>query len=327
MKKIVLMISITVCFWACYDSNGHDGAEKKSKTADIQNSLTDILAENYQIEEFASGFGFLEGPIWDVRENRLIFSDVSGNKLHQWTSDNGVSVFLEPSNFAGGNTFDAVGNIISCQGGIRSLGIIRKDGKAEVLVSEFDGKKFNSPNEVVVKKDGTIWFTDPDYGLLAAYGEKASEYRELDKYHIFRYNPKSKEIVSVYTDLSKPNGLVFSKDERHLFVGNSMENDRKLIRFDVDESNSLQNMVVLSGIESKTWGIDGLKMDVNENLYAACGDGVNIFHKSGHLIGKINTDFEVTNLCFGGENGKTLFITGHHSLYKVELLIAGVSRI
>ena len=245
------------------------------------------------------------------------------NKLHQWTAETGVSVYLEPSWYAGGNVFDLQGNIISCQGGARQIARIFPDKTVEVITNNYQGKKFNSPNDVVVKSDGTIWFTDPDYGLLAAYGEKAAEHRELDAYHIFKYDPKTKETVSVNATLSKPNGLVFSQDETQLFVGNSNEGDRKLVVFEVTKENTLTNMSVLSTIESTTWGIDGLKMDAKGNLYAACGDGVNVFTSKGKLIGKIKTDFEVTNLCFGGKAGKTLFLTGHTSLHAVPVLIAG----
>ena len=176
---------------------------------------------------------------------------------------------------------------------------------------------------MIVKSDGTIWFTDPDYGLLAAYGEKANEFRELSTYNIFRYDPKSKETVVVDSTFSKPNGLVFSQDESKLYVGNSAQGDRKLVVFDVTTENTLTNMNTLSTIESKTWGIDGLKMDIKGHLYAACGDGVNVFTSNGTLIGKIYTDFEVTNLCFGGNDNKTLFMTGHEGLYVIPTLIPG----
>lgn len=166
---------------------------------------------------------------------------------------------------------------------------------------------------VVQKSDGTIWFTDPDYGLLAAYGEKAADHRELDVFHVFKYDPSTKTITSAYAGLSKPNGLVFSQDESKLYVGNSEVGDRKLVVFDIDSQNKLSDPKTLASIENETWGIDGLKMDEDGNLYGACGDGVNIFTPSGELIGKIETDFEVTNLCFGGENGTILFLTGHEA--------------
>ena len=133
----------------------------------------------------------------------------------------------------------------------------------------------------------------------------------------------SKTTTSVYSKLSKPNGLVFSKDEKQLFVGNSKEGDRKLLVFDVTADNKLENIQTLATIESKTWGIDGLKMDAVGNLYAACGDGVNIFSTTGQLLGKIATNFEVTNLCFGGLDQQTLFLTGHEGLYEIQLNVAG----
>lgn len=312
-----------LCILSCKEKQNNRRDEQVKVQTKKELSIDDIIKKDAEIEELASDFQFLEGPIWDKNNNRLIFSEVIANKLHQWSSSTGVELFLEPSWYAGGNTFDAYGNIISCQGGARQIARIKPDKSFEVITNNYQGKKFNSPNDVVVKSDETIWFTDPDYGLLAAYGEKANEYKELNAHHIFKYNPKTNETVSVNATLSKPNGLVFSKDETKLYVGNSNEGDRKLVVFDVTAENALSDMKVLNTIDSKTWGIDGLKIDKEGNLYAACGDGVTIFTSEGELIGKIKTNFEVTNLCFGGTDNKTLFLTSHTSLYSVPVLIAG----
>lgn len=328
IHRFTIGLYLFMAILSCKNKNeGDKTTNTKSKTSE-ELSIDDIVAPNGVVKELASGFQFLEGPIWDAKNNRLIFSEVMANKLHQWSADlstgsGHAEVFLEPSGYAGGNTFDLEGNIISCQGGARQMVRITLDKSSEVLTNNYQGKKFNSPNDVVVKSDGTIWFTDPDYGLLAAYGEKAGEHRELDAYHIFRYDPRTGQTVSVNSTLSKPNGLVFSPDEKTLYVGNSNEGDRKLVSFEVTVKNTLTNMKVLAQIESKTWGIDGLKMDAQGNLYAACGDGVNVFSPEGRLIGKIETHFEVTNLCFGGSDRKTLFLTGHEALYQVPVQLPG----
>lgn len=323
MKKIITIAILTISIISCKEKQSSKNVEQLEFPNKKELTIDNIVEKGTDVKELVSGLQFLEGPIWDKENSRLIFSEVMTNKLHQWSASKGVELFLEPSWYAGGNTFDNQGNIISCQGGARQIALIKSDKTFEVLTNNFEGKKFNSPNDVVVKSDGTIWFTDPDYGLLAAYGEKANQYRELESYHIFKYDPKTKETLSVNSSLSKPNGLVFSKDESKLYVGNSNEGDRKLVVFDVTNQNSLTNMKILNSIESKTWGIDGLKMDVEGNLYAACGDGINIFTSEGKLIGKIKTNFEVTNLCFGGANAKTIFMTGHEALYSVSVLIAG----
>lgn len=322
MTFTIILLSMTLALVACSQPEREHTSDISSRAV-TNTTIDDIVSSTSEITQLASGMHFLEGPIWDATHNRLIFSEVMTNKLHQWTTEDGVSVFLEPSGYAGGNAFDRDGAIISCQGGARQIARITTDMRVESLVYEYRGKKFNSPNDVVIKSDGTIWFTDPDYGLLAAYGEKAGDYRELDKYHIFRFDPDTKEIVSVHSELSKPNGLTFSRDETQLFVGNSEVGERRLVVFDVTPSNDLTNKRTLAAIESQTWGIDGLKMDEHGNLYAACGDGVNIFTSEGTLIGKIATAFEVTNLCFGGANGSTLFLTGHEGLYATELKVAG----
>lgn len=322
--SILSIFVLAAMLFACEGKKATSTATKTpEKTEESKELIPGILAKDFALKKLAEGYNFLEGPIWDFTNNRLLFSEVGGNKLHQWSEEKGVEVFLDPSYYAGGNAFDSQGNILSCQGGARQVARISPDGKTEVLTKDFEGKKFNSPNDIVEKSDGTIWFTDPDYGLLAAFGEKAKEHRELDKFHVFRYDPATKQTVSVYADLSKPNGLVFSQDESKLYVGNSNEGDRKLVVFDVTADNQLQNMEKLADIESKTWGIDGLKMDKNGNLYAACGDGVNVLSPDGKLLGKIPTDFEVTNICFGKSDKKTLFLTGHEALYAVELLTSG----
>lgn len=322
MKKIIIVSITLLSILSCKEKQKNVSQESAVAKEQIF-TISNIMFPDAEIKELASGLQFLEGPIWDKNNGRLIFSEVNGNKLHQWTADKGLEVFLEPSGYTGGNVFDNDGNIISCQGGARQIVRISPDKTMEVLVSEFEGEKFNSPNDVVVKSDGTIWFTDPDYGLLAVYGEKVNDYKELDSFHIFRYDPNTKEVVSLDSTLSKPNGLVFSRDESQLYVGNSEEGDRKLIVFDISDQNTLSNKKVLSGIESSTWGIDGLKMDIEGNLYAACGDGVNVFTPDGKLVGKIKTSFEVTNLCFGGNDNKTLFFTGHSGLYSIQLSIQG----
>jgi gluconolactonase len=323
MKKIIIIALAWMSVISCEKKAKETQTSTQKEASTTAISMATIVSADAKVKELATGFQFLEGPIWDTTNKRLLFSEVMANKLHQWTADAGVRLYLEPSWYAGGNTFDLQENLISCQGGARQIARILPDKTMEVITNTYQGKKFNSPNDVVVKSDGTIWFTDPDYGLLAAYGDKANEHKELDAFHIFKYDPKTKETVSVSATLSKPNGLVFSKDETQLFVGNSEEGDRKLIVFEVTKTNTLTNMKVLSSIESTTWGIDGLKMDSKGNLYAACGDGVNVFTSKGKFIGKIATNFEVTNLCFGGEDRKTLFLTGHESLYAVPVLIAG----
>jgi len=265
-----------------------------------------VLAENLQ---------FLEGPIWDAEKERLIFSEVNGNRLWQWSERNGLSEYLKPSYYAGGNTFDREGNIISCQGGARRLVRVGSDANITVLTDNYNGKKFNSPNDAVVKSDGTIWFTDPDYGLLAVYGENANAHKELDGNYIFKYDPEKGTTTLLCTSLSKPNGLAFSQDESVLYVGNSAEGDRRIMAFEVLPANTLGKVKLITTIESKTWGVDGLKVGPDNNLYAACGDGVIIFSPLGEFIHRIPTDFEVTNLSFGPD-ANTLFLTGHDALYK-----------
>ena len=298
-------------------------AQRIQPSAKGAKTVADIMAPHSQVERLVENMQFLEGPVWDASNQRLIFSEVMTNKLHEWSAADGLAVFMEPSGYAGGNFLSREGDLLSCQGGMRRIAKLGPDKNLEILTDKWEGQKFNSPNDIVQKSDGTIWFTDPDYGLLAAYGEEAEEHREMEGHYVFRLDPAKKKVTAVCKTLSKPNGLVFSRDEKKLFVGNSDVGDRKLVLFNVRSDNTLSEPQTLRRIESKTWGIDGLKMDEWGNLYAACGDGVNIFRQNGEMIGKIDTDFEVTNLCFGGAKGNVLFLTGHTGLFCIQLKVRG----
>ena len=260
-KSLLVLLStfFIIMTSSCQNQNTNKGNSEVVDLVSDKLTFADIVDSNQDVVKLVDSMNFLEGPIWDAKNNRLIFSEVMANKLHQWSAKNDMEIFLSPSGYAGGNTLDQQGNIISCQGGARQIARLKPDKSIEVLTNNFEGRKFNSPNDVAIKSDGTIWFTDPDYGLLAAYGEKADEHRELDAYHIFKFDPQTGQTVSVNNTLSKPNGLVFSQDESELFVGNSNEGDRKLVVFEVTAQNMLANMKTLAKIESKSWGIDGLK--------------------------------------------------------------------
>lgn len=268
------------------------------------------------IEKLWSSDHFLEGPLWDDTNQRLIFSQVTQDKLLQWTEQDGVEILLEPSGNVGGSTFDLEGHLLLAQSGPRQIGRLNNN-QVELITSRFEWKKFNSPNDLVVKSDGTIWFTDPNYGLIALYGEdKAAGYEEIGAAHVFRFDEATNSLTSIYDQLSKPNGLAFSPDESTLYVGNSAPGNRKIMAFDIASNNIASNPRVFTTIESHTWGVDGLKVDDNGNLYAATGLGVDIFNPKGHLKHRIETPFRVTNLAFGPDE-KTLYLTSHKGLYRV----------
>ncbi len=278
---------------------------------DIRNEVEfkKIISADANVEKLARGFKFVEGPVWVPRdEGFLVFSDIPANELKKWTAKDGISTFRNPSQNANGNTIDKKKNLISCEHSGRKISIQKESGTLESLVDQFEGKKFNSPNDVAVKSDGTIWFTDPDYGL-------GQNKREQEGNFVFRFDPKSKTTTAVVKDFDKPNGICFSPDEKKLYVADSGK-PHHLRVFDVQKDGTLANSKIFCVIDK---GVpDGIRCDNKGRVWSSAGDGVQIFAPDGELIGRILTPESAANLCFGGKNGKTLFITARTSLYKIE---------
>lgn len=273
-----------------------------------------IVGSSAQVKKLAGDMGFLEGPVWNPAEGGfLIFSDIPANQLKKWTETSGLSVFRQPSQNANGNTLDLEGRLVSAEHGARRISRTGKDGKIETIVEVFDGKKLNSPNDVVVKSDGTFWFTDPDYGL-------AGRPKEQDANYVFRYDAKARSLKVVVKDFHKPNGLCFSPDESKLYVADS--GDPKHIRvFDVQKDGTLGTGKVFCKIDKG--GPDGIRCDTDGRIWSSAGDGVHVFAADGKLIGKILTPEAPANLCFGGADYRTLYITARKSLYSIPVLVQG----
>ena len=237
----------------------------------------------------------------------------------------GVSVFREPSNFANGNTRDREGRLITCEHGGRRVTRTEYDGSITVLADRYQGKRLNSPNDVVVKSDGSIWFTDPTYGIRSDYEGHKAEAEQTCR-NVFRLDPASGELTAVVDDFGQPNGLAFSPDETRLYVADSaVSHDpsaEPIIRvFDVVEGKRLTNGRVFCRLDA---GLpDGFRLDVEGNLWTSAGDGVHCFAPDGTLLGKILVPQTVANLTFGGPRKNRLFITATRSLYAVYVDVSG----
>lgn len=274
-----------------------------------------VVSTSARVIKLASDFRFVEGPVWNPTKDGgfLVFSDIPANELKKWTKADGVSTFRNPSNNANGNTLDLDKRLVTCEHGARRVSITEPDGTVRLLVDSFHGNKLNSPNDAVIKSDGSIWFTDPDYGL-------GSRTKEVEGNFVYRLDPKSGDLSLVVKDFDKPNGLCFSPDETKLYVADSGR--PKHIRvFDVKENGSVGNGKVFCKID--VGGPDGIRCDTEGRIWSSAGDGVQIFGSDGHLIGKILTPESPANLCFGGADGKTLFITARTSLYSIRVLVNG----
>lgn len=277
---------------------------------DIRNEaeFRKCIPADAKLEKLATGFKFTEGPTWvSWNGGFLVFSDIPANELKKWTRKEGVSTFREPSHNANGNTF-AKGRLFTCEHSGRRVAVQSKGKPAETLVDQFDGKKFNSPNDVAVKSDGTVWFTDPHYGL-------GKNKREIEGNYVYRFDPKTKQVTAVVKDFDMPNGIAFSPDEKKLYVADSGKPHHIRV-FDVQKNGTLANGKIFCVIDK---GVpDGIRCDKRGRVWSSAEDGVQIFAPDGSLIGKILVPETPANLCFGGKDGKTVFITARSSLYAIE---------
>ncbi len=276
------------------------------------------------LEEIASGCRWTEGPVWFGDHNVLLFSDIPNERILRWTPEQGVSVFRQPSNFANGHTRDRQGRLVSCEHGLRRVTRTEPDGSITVLADRFEGKRLNSPNDVVVKSDGTIWFTDPTYGILSDY-EGYRAVPEQAARNVFRLDPETGTIASVVDDFVQPNGLCFSPNEKRLYIAESGGSHDPAVSgiirvFDVHE-DTLSGGAIFCTLDN---GVpDGIRCDRNGNVWSSAGDGVHVFSPQGELLGKIRVPQRVANLTFGGPRRNRLFITASTSTYLIYVAATG----
>lgn len=265
-----------------------------------------IFKKNARVTRLATGMQFIEGPVW-MPEGFLVFSDIPANELKRWDAQGGARTFRKPSNNTNGNTLDREGRLISAEHGGR-VSRTEPSGKVTNLVETFEGKRLNSPNDVVVKSDGTIWFTDPDYGLAGRPKEQQGNY-------VYRFDPDTRKITAVVKDFDKPNGLCFSPDESKIYIADSGKPHHIRV-FDVQPNGTLTNGKVFVVIDKG--GPDGIRADEAGRIWSSSGDGAQVFSAAGQLIARILLPESAANLAFGGKGGRTLFLTARTSLYLVE---------
>ena len=277
---------------------------------------------NAAVEKLWTGARWAEGPVWFGDGRFLLFSDIPNNRILRWTEENGkVTVFRNPSNYSNGNTRDRQGRLITCEHDSRRVTRTEYDGTITVLVDNYKGKRLNAPNDVVVHSNGSIWFTDPGYGILSDYEGHIDKF-ELPA-NVYRYDPVNGEVNVVADDFIRPNGLCFSPDEKLLYVvdtGQPKDKAQPIKVYDVIDGKKL-----LSGrlfYDMGKGGSDGIRCDIDGNIWAAASggegsDGVHVFAGDGKLIGKICLPEICANLCFGGAKRNRLFMTASQSLYSL----------
>ena len=274
------------------------------------------------VERLATGCRWSEGPVWFGDGRFVLWSDIPNDRILKWEEETGaVSIFRKPSNFANGHTRDRQGRLIGCEHGGRRVVRTEYDGSITVLMDSFQGRRLNSPNDVVVKSDGSIWFTDPAFGIMGTYeGHPAPAQLPLN---VYRIDGASGEATAVAVDLRAPNGLAFSPDEKILYVVESRATpNRVILAFDVvDAGRALANKRVF--IDAGPGTPDGFRVDVDGNLWCGWGmgsaelDGVMVFSPAGKPIGRIALPERCANVCFGGRNRDRLFMAASKSLYAI----------
>jgi len=280
------------------------------------------------VERLYTGCRWAEGPVWFGDGRYLLFSDIPNDRVLKWEESSGaVSIWRQPGGYANGHTRDAQGRLISCEHGTRRVTRTEYDGRITVLADRYQGKRLNSPNDVAVKSDGSIWFSDPPFGILSHYEGHQAE-PELPS-HLYRLNPGDGTLQVMSADINYPNGLAFSPDERRLYVVESGTRPRRIRVFDVADDGHLSNDRVFftPDIDGAP---DGFRCDVDGNLWAGWGigqgrDGVIVFAPDATPIGHIHLPERCANLCFGGAKRNRLFMTASHSLYALYVNTQGAA--
>jgi len=281
-----------------------------------------------KVERLGTGYRWAEGPVWIGDQRCLLWSDIPNNRILRWDEETGaISTFRKPSNFANGHTRDRQGRLVGCEHGGRRIYRVEYDGTYTTIADAFEGKRLNSPNDVVVKSDGSIWFTDPPFGLLGWYeGYKAEPEGPIT--NVYRVDP-SGAIAVAADDVNGPNGLAFSPDESKLYVVESRANPRVISAYDVSGGSKLTNKRTL--IDAGPGTPDGFRVDVDGNLWCGWGmgepglDGVHVFNPAGTLIGRIDLPERCANVAFGGTYRNRLFMAASTSLYALYVNTQGAA--
>lgn len=301
--------------------NEHGASENSAALSVVPSAaVLDWLPAGAKVEKLAGGFQFIEGPVWVPAEGGyVIFSDINANRLIRWSPRAGGTTFRTPSGQANGNSLDAEGRLITCEHANRRVSRTESNGTVVTLVDRFRGLTFNAPNDVAVKSDGTIWFTDPNYGAGQTQPGR----------YVYRFHPTNGNatVTALVTNFDQPNGICFSPDETRLYVADS-GGPRHVRVFDVLPDNTLSTGRVFTAINPGA--PDGMRVDAAGRLFSSAGDGVQIFGTNGALLGRILTPEAAANLCFGGAGNEMLFITARTSLYGVtrlpDLVVTSVRR-
>ncbi|MBM3726032.1 MAG: SMP-30/gluconolactonase/LRE family protein [Acidobacteria bacterium] len=295
-------------------------------------ALDKLVSPTAKVEKLAGGFAFTEGPVW-TRDGAVLFSDIPNNAIQRWSRDGKVTLFRKPSGYDGndapagsyigsnGLTLDKQGRVIICEHGNGRVTRLEKDGKLTVLAAKYQGKRLNSPNDAVYHSSGALYFTDPPYGFAKQDDDPKKELKFNGVYRL----TSAGSLELLHQDMTRPNGLAFSPDEKALYVANSDDKRKNWMRFDVQADGKLANGRVFFDVTKETVdGLpDGLKVDKQGNVYATGPGGVWVFSPAGKHLGTIVAPEVPANVGWGGADGRTLYLTAKTGLYRISTLIGG----
>ena len=290
---------------------------KRGRLLSKHSHFNSLFTPNTTIKRVATGFRFTEGPVWFPKEQYLLFSDIPSNKIYKLDVNENLTIFRQPSGHANGLTRDNQGRLITCEHGNRSVTRTEKNGEITILASSYQGKRLNSPNDIVVKRDGSIYFTDPPYGINPSL-------QELPFQAVFRISSDGHHLDIVSEDFARPNGLAFSLDETKLYIDDS-SNKRHIRVFDVNSDGSLSSGAIFLDMNIEKRGApDGMKVNQKGQIFCTGPAGVWVISPQGEHLGTIATSEKPSNCAWGGIDYKTLYITAQTSVYKVSLTVPGI---
>lgn len=289
--------------------------------------LLGLIAADMAVERLGGGTIWAEGPVYFREGDFLLYSDIPNDRMMRWSAADGLTVHRQPATYTNGHTRDNQGRLVSCSHGARRVHRTEPDGTVTVLVDRYQGRRLNSPNDVVVKSDDTLWFTDPFYGIKSNLeGHQAP--REQPGQYVYRFDPASGNLTVVADDFEMPNGIAFSPDEALLYVADTglserSDGPRHIRVFDVVDGQRLANGRLFATCDAGMF--DGFRLDTHGNLFTSAGDGIHIYAPDGERLGKILIPEKVANCEFGGPRGDQLFVTASSSLYRVQLTTRGAT--
>ncbi|MCY1338558.1 Gluconolactonase [compost metagenome] len=285
-----------------------------------------LINRSARVEQLYTGCRWAEGPAYFAAGRYVVWSDIPNDRMLRYDETDGhVSVYRQPSNFSNGNTTDRQGRLVTCEHGSRRVSRTEHDGSIVTIADRWNGKRLNSPNDVVVRSDGSIWFTDPAYGIESDYeGHKAES--EIGACHVYRVDPATGDVAAVITDMMRPNGLAFSLDEKRLYVvdtGRTHGPDypAHMRVFDVGDAGTVSGGRVFADCTAGLF--DGFRLDDEGRVWTSARYGIHCYHPDGTLLGKVRVPENTANCVFGGPKRNILYICATSSLYAVRLMVNG----